>query len=185
MKKESKALCLSRGCPRERKKDMPPRTPGIPAHRDEAGAWQAQRWLFVVDFGPGPRRFPDWAISRQVFIWAACIASICSEHLQILKNAIQFMNVRVANVGVTMHLLLARANRFPLGKIEDISGWLYQRTLGAWVDADEPNNLMVSSKPAAAPSPRPEQPSTPPQKPKPIPASKKCDVETGEDMKGT
>ena len=48
MKKNPSPL-FEPGMSEETEKRHATRTPGIPAHRDEAGAWQAQRWLFVVD----------------------------------------------------------------------------------------------------------------------------------------
>jgi hypothetical protein len=76
-----------------------------------------------------------------------------------------------------MHVLLAKAERFPLPQLSDTAGWMYLREFGAWVDADEPDSLMAAPKP-------PPQPPQPPPKPRPVPVSKKFDHETGEDMKG-
>ncbi len=69
------------------------------------------------------------------------------------------------------HVLIERAFRFPAQQPKDTEGWVYNREIGAWVDAEKPNQLMV-------------EPGAGPDKPKPRPVSKKMDIETGEDMKG-
>ncbi len=76
------------------------------------------------------------------------------------------------------HPLLGEAHKFPTNPTSDVVGWRYRRDVGAWVDDNDPDSLMVdcmAAKPGEVPSPRP---------PKPMPVSKKADRETGEDMKG-
>lgn len=83
-------------------------------------------------------------------------------------------------------LLLALAARFSTADPLLVEGWRYRRDLGVWVDADNPSALMVASGSlihGAGPQPRPPNPPAP-DKPRPRPASKKFDIETGEDMKG-
>jgi hypothetical protein len=60
------------------------------------------------------------------------------------------------------HLLLSKAKRFPAGIEPKPRGWQYSRTLSVWIADGEDGT---------------ERP--------PKPTSKKADVETGEDMKGT
>ena len=91
------------------------------------------------------------------------------------------------------HILLKRAIRFEPGKQLNTEGWAYRKDIGAWVDADSPDVLMVTDE-AVVPygvreSPRPNglgtrKPAPKPPRPKPRPMSKKADMETGEDMKG-
>jgi len=79
-------------------------------------------------------------------------------------------------------LLFALASRLPAGDPAEVDGWVYRRDIGAWVDADNRELLMVL---AADPPPKPPpKPVPPPTRPKPRPMSKKFDHETGEDMKG-
>lgn len=69
------------------------------------------------------------------------------------------------------HVLIERAFRFPAHPPKETDGWVYRRDIGAWVDSESPNHLMV-------------EPGAGPGKPSPRPVSKKMDIETGEDMKG-
>lgn len=79
---------------------------------------------------------------------------------------------------MSQHVLLERAHRFEKGTARlDLMGWTYRRDIGAWVDADNPEILMVSPSSDTTTPPKPD--------PRPKPVSKKCDHETGEDMKGT
>lgn len=97
------------------------------------------------------------------------------------------------------HLLLERAFFFPTERVLQTEGWAYRKDIGAWVDADEPEILMVTGDcirpygtqtPSDPDSPKPLEPREPTRRipmqprPKPRPMSKKCDIETGEDMKG-
>lgn len=75
------------------------------------------------------------------------------------------------------HLLLALAERFATREPVPSDGWVYDRSIGTWVFGDRPPELMANPKPP------PQQPWPP--KPRPGPASKKGDLETGEDMKGS
>jgi hypothetical protein len=84
---------------------------------------------------------------------------------------------------MSSHILVSRAFRFPVQAPKLGDGWAYRRDIGAWVDADLPSNLMVDPNPKPEPRPHP-QPRPEPYRPKPRPASKKFDVETGEDLKG-
>lgn len=79
------------------------------------------------------------------------------------------------------HVLIERARRFPVKMNPDIAGWIYRRDIGAWVEEDFPDRLMVANEP---PRPSPQPKPQPIRQPKPRPMSKKADVETGEDMKG-
>ena len=93
------------------------------------------------------------------------------------------------------HLLLKRATTFEPGKRLSIEGWIYRKDIGAWVDADSPNVLMMTDElvppyrsqtpffPSDSASPK-YNPDPQPPRPKPRPMSKKADMETGEDMKG-
>lgn len=75
------------------------------------------------------------------------------------------------------HLLLSRAHRFPPASPAVGNTWRYRRDVGAWVESERPDSLMVApvaGKPGEKPRPRPD----------PVPTSKKADHETGEDMKG-
>jgi hypothetical protein len=77
---------------------------------------------------------------------------------------------------MSQHVLLGLAARFPGGDPPDCAGWIYDRTVGAWVLEEDPSELMANP-----PRPRPGAPRPPPR---PGPVSKKHDQETGEDMKG-
>ncbi len=82
------------------------------------------------------------------------------------------------------HVLIRLAHRFPATTVQPIAGWRYRRDIGAWVDCDAPDSLYAEGVAFANPSqpkPRPQPQSQ--AKPRP-PISKKCDIETGEDMKG-
>lgn len=85
------------------------------------------------------------------------------------------------------HVLLKLAARF--GTTEPVLDpyWYYDRGVGAWVVEADPDTLMVTPpKPDPKPSPKsPPKSPPPPPPPRPRPRSKKEDVETGEDMKGT
>ncbi len=74
----------------------------------------------------------------------------------------------------TGHVLIEEAIRFPVSDGEDFTGWRYRRDIGAWACANAPNQLLVSLDESAPSTPRPKPP-----------MSKKADVETGEDLKGT
>jgi hypothetical protein len=74
-------------------------------------------------------------------------------------------------------------------------GWKYRQDIGVWVDADDMETAMMTGHQIPMPAQgakRPQQPErrprprkTPdPGKRKPRPMTKKCDIETGEDMKG-
>jgi hypothetical protein len=78
---------------------------------------------------------------------------------------------------MSSHLLLRRSFRFPPHQDLSIEGWTYNRDLGAWVTEEAPHRLMVSVMKDPRPNPKPQ--------PVPPPMSKKADMETGEDMKGT
>lgn len=89
---------------------------------------------------------------------------------------------------MSQHILIRFAHRFPVTTVQPISGWRYRRDIGAWVDSDASDSLyvdgMVSQNPQPPkPPPKPQPPPAPRPKPRP-PMSKKCDMETGEDMKG-
>jgi len=46
---------------------------------------------------------------------------------------------------MSRHILFERAHRFPKGKDRlDLSGWYYRRDIGAWVDTDDRQCLMVA-----------------------------------------
>lgn len=77
-------------------------------------------------------------------------------------------------------LLLALAAKFPTREPPMEGGWIYRRDIGAWVDIENRDSLMVS----VSAQPKPPHPRPTPDRPKPSPQSKKADVETGEDMKG-
>jgi hypothetical protein len=84
------------------------------------------------------------------------------------------------------HILFRLAHRFPVATVQPIGGWRYRRDIGAWVDCDAPDSLYVEGVVLANPSqakPKPKPQPQPRPKPRP-PMSKKCDMETGEDMKG-
>jgi hypothetical protein len=68
------------------------------------------------------------------------------------------------------HVLLEQSHRFPIIPEPEVTGWEYSRKVGVWV-ATNPPGPQDPRKPAPDPNP-------------PRPRSKKCDVETGEDMKG-
>jgi hypothetical protein len=86
------------------------------------------------------------------------------------------------------HVMMRLAHRFPLPTVQPIAGWRYRRDIGAWVDCHAPDTLYadgVALVNAAQPNPKPKPTPEPQPKPKPRPPmSKKCDMETGEDMKG-
>jgi len=82
------------------------------------------------------------------------------------------------------HLLIEKSARFPIATPGTGEGWHYRRQIGAWVDAEWPDRLMVDpdamqagqpANPTPAPRPRPKPPG---------PMTKKNDIETGEDLKG-
>jgi hypothetical protein len=88
---------------------------------------------------------------------------------------------------MSQHVLIRFAHRFPVIAVQPISGWRYRRDIGAWVDCDAPDSLyadgtVCQNPQPPKPAPKPPRP-TPRPKPRP-PMSKKCDIETGEDMKG-
>ena len=100
------------------------------------------------------------------------------------------------------HILLRRAKLFQPSEPSLPDGWTYRKDICAWVDADAPDILMTTglrlatpsqpAKPPVPPLPRPSRqpgprrplPKAPPEQ-KPLPMTKKADMETGEDMKGT
>jgi hypothetical protein len=75
---------------------------------------------------------------------------------------------------MSSHLLIRQSFRFQPFQDRPINGWAYSRELGAWVSQQPPHRLMVSVMKNPGPRPQP-----------PPPMSKKADMETGEDMKGT
>lgn len=77
---------------------------------------------------------------------------------------------------MSQHLLLGLADRFRVTETPISEGWVYSRSVGTWVFEGQPSVLMADPKPS------PQQPWPP--RPRPGPASKKNDLETGEDMKG-
>ncbi len=82
------------------------------------------------------------------------------------------------------HVLIRLAHRFPVTSVQPVTGWRYRRDIGAWVDSDAPDRLYAEGAAFANPAPPKPQPNPQPRpKPRP-PMSKKCDMETGEDMKG-
>jgi hypothetical protein len=76
---------------------------------------------------------------------------------------------------MSVHLLIERSHRFQTSQPAFSSGWVYCRNIGAWVEDGDRQSLMANPKPRPTPGPPP----------RPRPVSKKNDVETGEDMKGT
>lgn len=89
---------------------------------------------------------------------------------------------------MSSHVMIRLAHRFPVPTVQPIAGWRYRRDIGAWVDGHAPDSLYVDgviseSPQPPRPTPQPQPPPTPPPRPRP-PMSKKCDMETGEDMKG-
>ncbi len=64
------------------------------------------------------------------------------------------------------HFLILNSHCFPDLEEPTVEGWRYDRVQGLWCDIAAENG------------------SSPDPKPRPKPVSKKCDMETGEDMKG-